>query len=51
MTVAASPMGRLLYSHIGFEDIAEEVVEAEDEDEKVTTTMMVYHQPNDQAAL
>ncbi len=42
VTLCASPMGRLLYEHLGFENIASEIVQVEGEEETLTSTVMVY---------
>lgn len=42
VTVFASPMGRLLYAHLGFEDIATEFIQVDDEEDKLTFTVMEY---------
>jgi GNAT superfamily N-acetyltransferase len=41
VTVCASPMGRLLYAHLGFRVIATEEVRVDDEEEVLRTTIMV----------
>jgi GNAT superfamily N-acetyltransferase len=41
VTVCASPMGRLLYAHLGFEVIAIEEVRVDDEEDVLQTTIMV----------
>ncbi|KAG9228104.1 hypothetical protein BJ875DRAFT_500994 [Amylocarpus encephaloides] len=40
--LCASPMGRVLYKHLGFEEIASEVVQVEGEEETLTSTVMVW---------
>ena len=42
VTLCASPMGRFLYEYLGFEKIADEVVQAEGEEETLTSMVMVY---------
>lgn len=41
VTLCASPMGRLLYEHLGFEKIASEVVQVEGEEQTLTSTVMI----------
>ncbi|KAK4207236.1 acyl-CoA N-acyltransferase [Rhypophila decipiens] len=40
-TLCASPMGRFLYEHLGFQTIATEVVQVEGEEETLESTVMV----------
>ncbi len=42
ITVFASPMGELLYEHLGFRSVALVTVKADDDDESVTLAAMVY---------
>lgn len=42
VTVFASPMGRLLYAHLGFQDVATEYIQVEDEEDKLTFTVMEF---------
>lgn len=41
VTVCASPMGKLLYSYLGFEKIATEAVQIKDEEETLESVVMV----------
>lgn len=42
ITVFASPMGRLLYAHLGFQDVATEIIQVDDEEDKLTFTVMEF---------
>ena len=42
VTVFASPMGELLYSHLKFEKLATEKIKAEGEEEKLTFSVMEH---------
>ncbi|KAL3489019.1 hypothetical protein BJX62DRAFT_210413 [Aspergillus germanicus] len=42
VTLCASPMGRLLYTHLNFEEIASEIVQVEGEEETLVSTVMIY---------
>ena len=42
MTLCASPMGQLLYEHLGFDQLATEVVRVEGEEETLESTVMVW---------
>ena len=44
VTLCASPMGKLLYEHLKFERIATEVVRAEDEEETMSSAVMVLRE-------
>lgn len=41
VTLCGSPLGQLLYEHLKFKKIASEVVQADGEDETMTSAVMV----------
>lgn len=44
VTLCASPMGQLLYQHLGFKQLATEVVRVEGEDETLTSSVMALRE-------